>query len=90
MNGIAWGGGGRRLKKEGGRSLGQTTAVDAAVYCRKLAGIRTASTQGKVDDRSLREGGDRRRGEVSAAGMGKMKRKRRKVNIYIYFRENYT
>ena len=41
------GGGGRRLKKEGGRFLGQTTAVDAAVWCRKLAGIRTASTQGE-------------------------------------------
>ena len=49
MNGIAWGGGDRRLKKEGGRSLGQTTAVDAAVCCRKLAGIRTASTQGDGD-----------------------------------------
>ena len=41
MGEIGW------LKKEGGRSLGQTTAVDAAVCCRKLAGIRTASTQGE-------------------------------------------
>ena len=65
------GGGVRRLKKEGGRFLGQTTAVDVAVCCRKLAGIRTASTQGKVDDRSLREGGDRRRGRFRRLGWEK-------------------
>ena len=41
MGEIGW------LKKEGGRSQGQTSAVDAAVCCRKLAGIRTASTQGE-------------------------------------------